>query len=288
MEIAWTVLGTVVGISIGTGFSASGLTPPDFKLARRSFLLSAILLGGMDIVWHAQTDHSLRWRVLVSGLIGATIFVLLPEGLRWIARRESVANLGQNPAPTSVSEPAPSKSVPNDTNPPEPKLSRPRSKNLATQIPQKAPEVIRAISIVLRFTFSARQGAILKNEDIPISFLSDKQSKLEGPAGTFILTISPSQNVWIQQDNKVVVTSRFVLPPDSDLLGKQPEVLDSMQNLTVIFPLTHLYSQLDSSTFAQVLIRVNDKDWKAGEGALSAKVTKNISITFHLDKMRKL
>lgn len=36
------------------------------------------------MVWAVQTEHSLIWRIIVGGLIWATIGIGVPEGLRWI------------------------------------------------------------------------------------------------------------------------------------------------------------------------------------------------------------
>jgi hypothetical protein len=103
IEIAWTVVSVVVAIGIGLGYTAGGMTPPDSKFARICFWGSAMVLGGMDIVWSVTTDRSLTWRIVIGALIGATIFVLLPEGLRFVKRREeswlTVPPSPQHPTP---------------------------------------------------------------------------------------------------------------------------------------------------------------------------------------------
>lgn len=88
LEIAWTAVGVVVAIAITLGFAAIGLNPPEFKVARGCFGFSACLLGGMTAVWSVQTNHSWGWRFVICGLIGATIGIFLPEGIRFIVRRE--------------------------------------------------------------------------------------------------------------------------------------------------------------------------------------------------------
>ena len=66
-----------------------GMNPPQFKLARSFFMTSAVLLGGMDMVWAIQTDRPASWRIVVGVLIWITIGVGLPEAWRWISRIEN-------------------------------------------------------------------------------------------------------------------------------------------------------------------------------------------------------
>lgn len=88
MEIAWTIIGIVVPVLIGVGLSMIGLNPPEFKIARGCFWVSAIMLGGMNTVWDIKTDLPAWWRILAGALIWILIGVGLPEGLRWVTRRE--------------------------------------------------------------------------------------------------------------------------------------------------------------------------------------------------------
>lgn len=126
IEIAWTVTGMLVSVMVGIGLAAVGYNPPEFRLARRCFWLSSVLLGGMAIVWHVQTGHSLLWRVVVSGLIGAAILILLPESLRWVARRELSAKQSQLPPaePSPRTAPVTPSTIPAvQPKPPEPILA---------------------------------------------------------------------------------------------------------------------------------------------------------------------
>jgi len=88
VEIAWTVVGIVVPLLLGVMFALVGLNPPEFKAARICLVLSVVSLGGMDTYWHFMTDRSLAFRLAIGFLIWGSIGVGLPEGLRWISKRE--------------------------------------------------------------------------------------------------------------------------------------------------------------------------------------------------------
>jgi hypothetical protein len=66
-----------------------GYAPPEFRAARYCFVTSALILGGMDIVWQVQTDKSLLVRLTVGVLLWGLIGAGLPETLRWVKRREN-------------------------------------------------------------------------------------------------------------------------------------------------------------------------------------------------------
>jgi hypothetical protein len=117
IEISWTVVGIIVPASVGLGYAAVALTPPDLKFCRICFWFSAVVLGGMDIVWYSETDRSFIWRAIISGLIGTAIFVLLPEGLRFVYRRELLRLV--SPAPQNPEAPKP----PPETRAPETRVS---------------------------------------------------------------------------------------------------------------------------------------------------------------------
>jgi hypothetical protein len=88
IEIAWTSVGIVVPMLVGAAFACVGYSPPDFRRARVCFYLSGIILGGMEIVWYAQTGWSFAGRVMVATLMCLIIGIGLPETLRWVHRRE--------------------------------------------------------------------------------------------------------------------------------------------------------------------------------------------------------
>ena len=88
MEIAWGVTATVVGILLTIAFSAVGYAPAEFRLARWCLIISALALGGTDIVWQFTTKMPWWWRTIVGASVGSLIFVGLPETLRWVSRRQ--------------------------------------------------------------------------------------------------------------------------------------------------------------------------------------------------------
>lgn len=198
IEIAWTVVGIIVSIVISAGFAVIGLAPPEFKLARICFWGSSIILAGMDIVWGTQTEHSFMWRAIVSGLIGATIFVLLPEGLRLIHRREALILVppgmppsvpattqqpDKPPAPkTEISKPEapkqpPSKNREVSPEPPTPKTESPKTAPPANQEAAKpipAPEVPSTKSIVGRLAIFIDEGSQIQTQ-----FIASNDAKAE-------------------------------------------------------------------------------------------------------------
>lgn len=97
IEIAWTVVGVVVPVLVGTGYTCVGLVPPEFRRARYCFYFAATVLGGMEIVWYTQTGWPFIWRVAVASLICLTIGIGLPETLRWMHKRESSGSLPISP-----------------------------------------------------------------------------------------------------------------------------------------------------------------------------------------------
>ncbi len=88
MEIAWGVTPAVVGILLTIAFSAVGYSPAEFRLARWCLVISALVLGGTDIVWQFTTQMPWWWRTIVGISVGSLIFIGLPESLRWVSRRQ--------------------------------------------------------------------------------------------------------------------------------------------------------------------------------------------------------
>jgi hypothetical protein len=88
-DLLFAVLGPVLaGIFATAGYGAIGVTPADFKKARVCFVLAAVCLGGIPIVWGFTTIHPLWARLVVTALFGAVAVSGLTEGLRWLAGRE--------------------------------------------------------------------------------------------------------------------------------------------------------------------------------------------------------
>src|ERR1700682_5141936 len=97
IEIGWTVVGVLVSVLIGVGFSVLGYNPPEFTIARCCFWLSALILGGMQMFWQYQTERPAPWRITVGVAILVMVGVGLPECLRWVnsKEREVVLNNGR-------------------------------------------------------------------------------------------------------------------------------------------------------------------------------------------------
>jgi hypothetical protein len=97
VEILWTAVGIIVPVLVGWGASMMGLNPPEFKVARWCFWLSALILAAMTTYWLTTTDQPIAIRIVVGVLVGALIFVGLPETLRWVTAREMAAQPKDKP-----------------------------------------------------------------------------------------------------------------------------------------------------------------------------------------------
>ena len=84
MAILWTVVGILVPVLVGAALSLMGLSPPEFLYARVCFVAAAVVLGSVDILWHAGTDHVLALRLAVGVPIWLLIGVGLPEILQCV------------------------------------------------------------------------------------------------------------------------------------------------------------------------------------------------------------
>jgi hypothetical protein len=86
----------------------AGRNPPNVRAARRCLWASALLLCEMDIVWRINTQQTWWVRLLVGIAIWGTAGAGIPEGLRWIARRQTNARAVRNqpaPAPPAATTP---------------------------------------------------------------------------------------------------------------------------------------------------------------------------------------
>jgi hypothetical protein len=90
MELAWTVVGILVPFLVGAAMNLVGMTPAHFRAARACFVLSAILLGGMSVMWQVTTMQPLWFRMVTGGSIGALIGIGVPEGFRWVGHRQTI------------------------------------------------------------------------------------------------------------------------------------------------------------------------------------------------------
>jgi hypothetical protein len=149
-------VGAVVTLALGLGYACVGFAPPEFRRARVCFIGSAALLGGMEVVWYAQTGYSFMWRVLVASLICLTIGIGLPETLRWVHKRELYASSVPQP------KPEPEQTPPTDNIDKE----KPATPPERTKIPPKQhtpPVTQRLPDVSLRFVYSQAPALVIEN-----------------------------------------------------------------------------------------------------------------------------
>jgi hypothetical protein len=89
----------IAGILATAGYGALGVAPSDFKKARICFVLAAMALGGISIVWGLTTIHPLAARLFITAIFGAIAVSGVTEALRWVAGREhmTLPSLGASP-----------------------------------------------------------------------------------------------------------------------------------------------------------------------------------------------
>jgi hypothetical protein len=97
VEIAWTAVGVLVLLLLGGTLTLAGRNPPEFRAARVCLWTSALLLCEMDIVWRINTQQTLWFRLLTGIAIWGAVGAGIPEGLRWIAKRQTDASAQRIP-----------------------------------------------------------------------------------------------------------------------------------------------------------------------------------------------
>jgi hypothetical protein len=90
-DLAIAILVVLAGILASAAYGAISVSPADFRKARICFVLSAICVVGVAIVWGFTTIQPLWIRLIATGLIGAIAAAGLTEALRWLNRREWAA-----------------------------------------------------------------------------------------------------------------------------------------------------------------------------------------------------
>lgn len=75
------------------------LTPEDFRAARWSFSLAAMILSGMTVFWSLNTNASASWRISVDASCAIAVACLLPAGLLWVSRRQHLSRTSSPPKP---------------------------------------------------------------------------------------------------------------------------------------------------------------------------------------------
>jgi len=78
-----------------TGIGVLSMTPPDFLTARWLVSAACIWAGIAGGVWILKTNEPQSARVFIGALIGLAVFVVLPESLRYVSRRETIASTAQ-------------------------------------------------------------------------------------------------------------------------------------------------------------------------------------------------
>jgi len=67
----------------------------EFRKSRTFFWIAAILLGFIDVVWQFTTPAP-YWFRIANGVISAVLlFVVFPEVLKWLNKREESARIGK-------------------------------------------------------------------------------------------------------------------------------------------------------------------------------------------------
>src|ERR1700722_470288 len=74
------------------GFGVMSMTPPDFGTARWFVLVACLWSGIVGGIWIFRTDEGLSVRILAGLVVGAIVFVVLPETLRYISGREAISS----------------------------------------------------------------------------------------------------------------------------------------------------------------------------------------------------
>lgn len=94
---SWTVIGFILSLIVGVGFSVMSMSPPEFTFARVCFSVAAIILLARVGTWLVPivTESPFLERVMMSILIFGLIGIGWVESLLWVQRRE--AQLLENP-----------------------------------------------------------------------------------------------------------------------------------------------------------------------------------------------
>ena len=93
MDTVWTVIGIIAGAMYGAGVVAAA-SPANIRFAKVLFYGSAALLGVWCFAWELMTDLSTPIRVIVGLLIGAFVFVVVPETVRRMTSAEHATSAG--------------------------------------------------------------------------------------------------------------------------------------------------------------------------------------------------
>src|SRR5438132_7443968 len=97
------LVAAVFAILVGTGVTIAmdARTKGEFRFAAGCFVFSAIVLVATTVLWGVTTETGLIKRVIVIGLLFASIGIGMVEAVRWTHARHFRANPTENKAPPS-------------------------------------------------------------------------------------------------------------------------------------------------------------------------------------------
>jgi len=158
-----------------------------------------------------------------------------------------------------------------------------------TAIPSESLPVEKILSLMAetRITCTPKQGASIKQGDVPFVGLQSVSSSIQGPAGSFKLSLGNNLGVWLQEDNSIILTNRFFLPADSDLIGRQIATLDSMDRMVLFPEFLETESSIENITFAEITVKVNGKPFWSISGPMNHPHPKSLQITIDVKKFHR-
>jgi hypothetical protein len=100
----WTVVGIVIGLLIGAGFSVMSMAPPQLTLAKVFFTASAIVFILRLGIWLMSIESGTSERLLLSGLLFGVAGILWVEAVRWVTSVESAQPAGNSLLPPAAAD----------------------------------------------------------------------------------------------------------------------------------------------------------------------------------------
>lgn len=163
------------------------------------------------------------------------------------------------PQPTDPTTPPP-KDEPKRPPKREPPPVPPAPKDDPPPSTQPIAGVIGTILVETRLTCALKAGAPLPPTSISVVQLFGPEAYFEGPGGKFVLSIVSPVRVRRQQDDTVVIITRFSSTEASDLVGKPVEFLSALRVVVVPVQMYDFQKSLASMSLFETLISVNGGD----------------------------
>ena len=82
--VGWTVIGIIIALLIGAGFSVLSMNPPRHRIAEICYSLSAMLLWAKFSYWAVTANASWKERAIVAFLVFGISGTLLIAALGWV------------------------------------------------------------------------------------------------------------------------------------------------------------------------------------------------------------